>query len=413
MTELTYRTTPLESSPKAMTSRYSRSQKIFVLVTLLFSWILANADRMAMSVSIIPITKEFGLNASSAGMVLGSFYITYAFMQLLAGWMADRFGSRAVLVFSVACWSVFTAFTGMAESFVALIAIRLLFGLGEGGFAPASTVTIAEAFPRPERARAKSLIIGATFIGSAVGTGAIAALMQAHGWRYAYHVFGVIGLVVAVVLWFAVKPSPARIKGARPKGLFGKLFRNPVLCKTMFIFFFSNIVYIGLVSWMPSFLVKTRGIDILHAGLASSVPYLIAFASLNIVGWLLDKVGDGRERLFMAIGATMVVVFLGLMAFADSLLLLMVFWTLSLVGYTAIYGTVFSVPLKHLQDEEVGTASGIINFGGQVAATIGPIAIGFLVTAGKGSYVPAFVFLIAAGVGAFMVALTWKPAAKG
>ena len=253
------------------------------------------------------------------------------------------------------------------------------------------------------------MIIGATFIGSAVGTGAIAAMMQSHGWRYAYHIFGVIGLIVAVVLWFAVKPSPTRTHGARPKGLFGQLLRNPVMCKTMFIFFFSNIVYIGLISWMPTFLVKTRGIDILHAGLASSVPYLIAFASLNGVGWLLDKVGDGRERLFMAIGAAMVIVFLGLMAFATSLLVLMVFWTLSLVGYTAIYGTVFAVPLKHLQDEEVGTASGIINFGGQVAASIGPIVIGFLVSSAKGSFVPAFVFLITAGICALMVALTWKP----
>jgi len=412
MTQLTDRTNTSAGAPPAAASRYGRKQKIFVLVTLLFSWILANADRMAMSVSIIPITKEFGLDAGAAGMVLGSFYVSYAFMQLLAGWMADRFGSRAVLVFCVACWSVFTSLTGMAESFIALVAIRLLFGLGEGGFAPASTVTIAEAFPRQERARAKSLIIGATFIGSAVGTGAIAALMQANGWRFAYHIFGLIGVVVAVVLWFAVRPSPVRTQGARPKGLFGQLMRNAVMRKTMFIFFFSNIVYIGLISWMPSFLVKTRDIDILHAGLVSSIPYLVAFASLNAVGWLLDKVGDGHDRLFMSVGAAMVIVFLGLMAFATSLPVLMVFWTLSLVGYTAIYGTVFAVPLKHLPDEAIGTASGIINFGGQVAAGIGPVAIGFLVNSAKGSFVPAFVFLIAAGVCALLIALTWKPAAQ-
>ncbi|WP_051516883.1 MFS transporter [Herbaspirillum sp. RV1423] len=410
MTLLTDRNIPNRSValPQSNSTRYGRGQKIFVLITLLFSWILANADRMAMSVSIIPISKEFELDARAAGMVLGSFYISYALMQLMAGWMADRFGSRKVLVFCVACWSVFTSLTGMAGSFAILVAIRLLFGLGEGGFAPASTVTIAEAFPKQERARAKSLIIGATFIGSAIGTGAIAALMQVHGWRFAYHVFGLVGVVVAIVLWFAVKDSSARTRGARPKGLFGQLLRNSLMRKTMFIFFFSNIVYVGLISWMPTFLVKTRDIDILHVGIASSIPYLVAFAALNGVGWLLDKVGEGHDRLFMAVGAAMVIIFLSLMAVATSLPLLMTFWTLSLVGYTAIYGTVFVIPLKHLPDEAVGTASGIINFGGQIAAGIGPVVIGFLINASKGSFAPAFVFLIGSGVCALLISLTWK-----
>lgn len=392
-----------------MVARYGHRQKIFVLVTLLFSWILANADRMAMSISIIPISKEFALDAKAAGMLLGSFYISYALMQLVAGWMADRFGSRKVLVFCVACWSIFTSLTGMAGSFFLLVAIRLLFGIGEGGFAPASTVTIAEAFPKQERARAKSLIIGASFLGSAIGTGAIAALMHAHGWRFAYHVFGLIGVVVAVVLWFAVKESPVRVCGERRKGLFRMLFRKALMKKTMSIFFFSNIVYIGLISWMPTFLIKTRDIDILHVGAASSIPYIAAFLALNVVGWLLDKVGQGRERLFMTIGAATVVIFLGLMAVATSLPVLLTFWTISLVGYTAVYGTVFAIPLKHLPDESVGTASGIINFGGQVAAGIAPVVIGFLVSAGNGSFAMAFGFLIAAGIGALLISVTWMP----
>ncbi|MDK8264922.1 MFS transporter [Pseudomonas oryzihabitans] len=396
------------SSSQPTASAYGRRHKVFVLITLLMSWILANADRMAMSVAIIPITQEFDLDAKAAGLVLGSFYISYAAMQLVAGWLADRFGSRAVLVFCVGCWSVFTSLTGMAGSLFALIAIRLLFGLGEGGFAPASTVTIAEAFPRAQRARAKSLIIGASFIGSAVGTGAIAALMHAHGWRFAYHVFGAVGVLVAVVLWFAVKPSPRRVDAAQRKGMFGVLLKQAVLRKTMLIFFFSNIVYIGLISWMPTFLMKTRDIDILHVGVASAIPYLVAFAALNCVGWLLDKVGDGRERLFMGVGAAMVILFLGMMMFVNSLPGLLTCWTLSLVGYTAIYGTVFAIPLKHLPDNSVGTASGIINFGGQVAAGIGPMMIGWLVSAGQGSFGLAFAFLLASGAGALLTAFSWR-----
>jgi MFS transporter, ACS family, hexuronate transporter len=387
---------------------YSGSRKAFLLVMLLASWVLANADRMAMSISIVPITQDFNLDARSAGLVLSAFYVSYSLMQLVAGWLGDRFGSRVVLVFSVACWSVFTGLTGFASTFAALFAIRVLFGIGEGGFGPASSVTIAEAFPHAERARAKSLVIGATFLGSAIGSSAIAALIHSHGWRYAYHAFGAIGMIVAAVLWLAIKPQPRRTRAAG-QPTFRTLFRMPILRKTMLIFFFSNIVYVALISWMPAFLIKTRHIDILHAGLASSIPYLVAFACLNVVGWLLDRAGHGRERHFMLAGGIVMMVFLAAMSMAHSLSALLALWTLCLVGYTVVYATVFAIPLKHMQDASVGTAAGIINFGGQVAAAIAPAMIGLLVDLTPGRYLGAFAALLIAASGAVAVAFTWRP----
>lgn len=389
------------------TALYSGPRKAFLLVMLLLAWILANADRVAMSVSIVPISQDFNLDASKAGLLLSAFYVSYALMQLAAGWLGDRLGSRVVLVFSVACWSVFTGLTGMATTFVALFAIRVLFGIGEGGFSPASSVAVAEAFPKNERARAKSLLLGASFLGSAIGSSAIAALIHSHGWRYAYHVFGVIGIGVAVVVWLAIKPVP-RNPSSSGKPSFRKLFASPVLRKTMVIFFFANIVYVALISWMPAFLIKTRHIDILHAGLASSVPYLIAFGSLNVVGWMLDKVGRGRERQFMVWGGIAMLIFLASMALAESLPALLTLWTLSLVGYTVVYGTVFAIPLKHIQEASIGTAAGIINFGGQVAASIAPAMVGFLVDLTPGSYLGAYAALLIAALGVVLVSLTWR-----
>ncbi|WP_186032178.1 MFS transporter [Burkholderia gladioli] len=388
-------------------SSYSFSRKMFLLAMLLLSWILANADRIAMSISIVPITRDFHLDARSAGLLLSAFYVSYALMQLAAGWLGDRFGSRLVLVFAVGCWSVFTGLTGIATTFAMLFAIRVLFGIGEGGFAPASTVTIAEAFPHQERARAKSIVIGASFIGSALGSSAIAALIDSHGWRFAYHVFGAIGVVVALVLWLAIKPAPRR-KRLPGQPTFRALFASPMLRKTMLIFFFSNIVYVALISWMPAFLIKTRHIDILHAGLATSLSYVVAFACLTAVGWMLDRIGRGRERLFMVVGGAIVTIFLAAMALADSLPVLLLLWTLCLVGYTMVYGTVFAIPLKHMKDELVGSAAGIINFGGQVAAAIAPAMIGMLVDLTPGHYLLAYCALLVAAVGAVLVALSWR-----
>lgn len=400
---------PADSPGTAFTTHYSSTRKVVLLIALVVAWMLGHADRIAMSISIIPMSAEFSLNAREAGFVLSSFYITYALTNLAAGWMADKFGSRRVLVFCVASWSAFTSFTGFAWSFVSLVAIRGLFGIGEGGFAPSSSVAIAEAFPKEKRARPKSLIIGATFLGSAIGSGWIASMIDAHGWRFAYHVLGGIGVAVAVLLWFVIKESPPRDlstnKQAGPE--LRALFHMPILRKTSLIFFFANMLSVGLSAWMPMYLVQTKHVHLLTVGLAASLPFVFSFISLNVVGWLLDRYGKNRERLFLAGGAFSMMVFMALMVTSSQLWILMTFWTLCTMGYTFVYGTVFAIPLKHLPDTLIGTASGVVNFGGQLAAAISPTVMGFLIHFAAGSFVPAFLFLFAAGVGCFLVSVTW------
>jgi MFS transporter, ACS family, hexuronate transporter len=73
-----------------------------------------------------------------------------------------------------------------------------------------------------------------------------------------------------------------------------------------------------------------------------------------------------------------------------------------------VYGTIYAIPLKHLPDEMVGTAAGVINFGGQCAAAVAPATIGLLVGHSHGSFTSAFLFLLCSGVGVFLVALTWR-----
>jgi MFS transporter, ACS family, hexuronate transporter len=399
----------LEDPPETgVTTYYSNTRKVLLLVSLLAAWVLANADRIAMSISIIPMRGEFGLGAREAGLVLSSFYVTYALTNLAAGWMADRFGSRRVLVFCVASWSLFTSCTGFAWSFFSLIAIRALFGIGEGGFAPSSSVTIAEAFPKEKRARPKSLVIGASFVGSAIGSGWIASMIQSHGWRFAYHVLGGIGVVMAVILWLVIKESPAH-DPARKQTRVGvrHLFRTPILRRTSLIFFFANIMHVGLAAWMPSYLVQTKGIHLVKAGFAASLPFVCAFICLNFVGWLLDRYGQKRERLFLAGGSFGMMLCMIAMVLSTQTWALMVFYTLLSMSYTFVYATVFAIPLKHLPDSFVGTAAGVVNFGGQVASAVAPAVMGLLIAGFGGSYIPAFVFLIAAGLGCFLVSATW------
>ena len=396
-----------------MESGFSRWQKIACLSGLFLAWAVGYADRILMSVAVIPIAREFALDAGHAGMLLSAFYVSYAVMQLAGGWLSDRYGSRIVVVSCIVAWSVFTSASSFAWSFASLLAIRFMFGFGEGSFPPASSVTVAEVFPRPERARAKSFLISTVFLGNAAGAGLIGATVAYLGWRGSFHILSAAGFAVALFLWFALRGGIAAQREHvtnRPQQPWGSLLRNPMAWKLTAIWSFTSLLYIGVQSWMPSYLMATYGIDLKQVGLATMIPNLIAFAGTNIVGLLLDKHGKERERSFMVLGAFFSAVFLALMMTTASLSLLLVYWTLLLLlAFNFVYATVFAAPLRHFPEHLIGSTTGLMNFGGQIGGSVAPAAMGALIAASGGSYLVAFCLLLASAVISAVVALIWRP----
>ena len=134
-------------------------------------------------------------------MIISSFFLAYAIMQLIGGWLTDKYGSKKIILISLLVWSVFTIFTGFAWSFVSLIIIRFLFGLGEGSFPSASSVALAENFPKEERGRAKGVLSASTQIGAIIAVLLAALLIQNVGWNKMFFIFGVLGFIFLLLLW--------------------------------------------------------------------------------------------------------------------------------------------------------------------------------------------------------------------
>ena len=396
-----------------MESGFSRSQKIACLSGLFLAWAVGYADRILMSVAIIPISHELALDARQAGMLLSAFYVSYALMQLAGGWLSDRYGSRIVVVLCIVMWSVFTSATSLAWSFASLLVIRFLFGIGEGSFSPASSVTVAEVFPKSERARAKSFLISTVFLGNAAGAGLIGATVAYLGWRGSFHILSAAGFAVALVLWLALRGgiTAQRERAAnRPQQPWGSLLRSSMAWKLTAIWSFTSLLYVGVQSWMPSYLMKTYGIGLEQVGLATMIPNLIAFAGTNLVGLLLDKHGKGRERMFMVLGAFFSALFLALMMTTTTIYLLLIYWTLLLLAFNFVYATVFAAPLRHFPEHLIGSATGLMNFGGQIGGSIAPVAMGALIAATGDSYLAAFCLLLASAITSAVIATTWRPA---
>ena len=189
-------------------------KKYQILAVLFLAWFVGYFDRIAINLAAIPLVKDFSFSAAQVGLIMSIFYLGYAPMQLVGGWMADKFGSRKILLGAITVWSIFTSLTGTSVNFISFLVVRFLFGVGEGPFPSATSVTVAELFEKEKRARAKSVLLSAQFLAVALGTVAVAALMGAAGWRVAFWILGVAGIVILGLFWSLLRRTKGPATGA-------------------------------------------------------------------------------------------------------------------------------------------------------------------------------------------------------
>ncbi|MFE5429000.1 MFS transporter [Peribacillus simplex] len=387
------------------------SKKKFIILLLLFlAQIVCFIDKTAMNFAIIPISKELNLTSDKAGLILSSFFLSYAIMQFVGGYLADKWGVKKVLTGAITIWSIATILTGMARSSSALIASRFLLGVGEGAFPASASVAIVDNFQKQTRARAKSVISAGASVGFAVGSIVVTLLLTSIGWNWMFFVFGVIGILLAVIFWFVLqsteeKKDTQKVK-KQNKVPIKSLLKLPLIWKLMIAAFFTNIVFWGLQSWLPSYWVKVKGMDMVSMGAYSSIPYILGFISFLVSGWILDKFMVGREKYMFIIGAFLSAIFIYLMFNSQSIPLAFTYLSLSNVFLNAMNITVFVLPLKHISEDSVGTATGIINTGAQIGSILTPTIMGFLINAFDQNYNVAFMFLVASALAVLIVGIT-------
>nr|WP_066297298.1 MFS transporter [Bacillus sp. FJAT-29937] len=375
-------------------------EKHFILALLFAGWSLGNLDRFVMNYAVISITKDLQLSATSTGFLLSSFFAGYALMQIPGGWLADRFGSRKVLITAIIMWSIFTALTGAAWSLTSILLIRFFFGIGEGGYMPAGSKLIAQTFPLSERGRAMAIVLSSgAFLG--ILTPIFATTMMATiGWRSMFWIIGVIGVVLAIIFWFYIKNPKSEDENVnvelniqQPKSLL-QLLKYPFVWSLFIASFSVNAINWGLLSWMPTYLVNIRGLELLELGWIAAIPGLSAIIGTFGAGYILDKLPKGKEYIYGIISAASVGVLLYLMFNASSVTEFMVYQTIIMVFGAFIIIFLPTSVLKTVPTQIVGSTMGFVSFGGQLAGFVTPIAIGFIVEASNGSFDAAFWLLI-------------------
>lgn len=382
-----------------MVSKLSQNWKYVIIILLFLGWSIGNFDRFFMNYAILGISKDLQLSASQTGIVLSSFFAGYALMQIPGGWLADRFGFRKIIIMAVFAWSVFTIISGMAWSFISLILIRFLFGLGEGSFFPSASKGIASWFPQNERSRAMSFMLTSGTIMGVITPIIGTQSMQTIGWRMIFYIAGAIGILVALLYVFFLKNRTDSTAGRTENPSINKaplrdVLKTPIIWNLFIAYFAIYAVQWGLMAWMPTYLVEARNLDLTSVGYISAIPAVAGIIAMLGSGYILDKLPEGKDKVIAAVFAVLTAVFLYLMAFAPNIAMFAVYQSVVTVFMSFNIILIISAPLKMLSEEVVGTANGFINTGAQFAGVLTPMLIGFLVDAFDGSYTVAFIMLI-------------------
>lgn len=381
------------------TNEVTKKSRNVILALLFLGWSLGNLDRYIMNYAVVSITGDLQLDASSTGIILSAFFLGYAIMQIPGGWLADKFGAKRVLLMAVIMWSIFTGLTAIAWSLTAMIVIRFLFGIGEGGFQPSSSKIIATIFPKEERGRAMSIMLTSGGIVSLIVPLLAAYLLGTIGWRMMFIIIGAIGAIIAFLYWKYIQlpqdeAATAGTEDTSNKVNFKELLKTPLMWNLIIAYFCIYAVNWGLVSWIPTYLQKNRGLDLMSIGWAQTIPAITTIIGVYGSGYIIDKLPKGMEKVLGSISCAVIGLLLYLMFTAKTVTLFIGYQTVVSIFIAFVITLLPVIVLKKLPSSITGSAMGIANTGGQLAGFVTPMAIGFMVDAFNGSFDAAFWMLI-------------------
>ena len=186
------------------------SGRAWVLAVLTLTYTFNHIDRQILVILLEPIKQELGLRDSQLGMLTGiAFAAFYATLGIPVAMWADRGNRRNIIALAVGLWSAMTALSGFAQSYWQLLLARMGVGVGEAGGTPPATSMIADLYPPQERATALGIYTTGIGLGIMGGFALGGYIYELYGWRVAFFVAGVPGIILALVVRFAIK-EPVR-----------------------------------------------------------------------------------------------------------------------------------------------------------------------------------------------------------
>jgi ACS family D-galactonate transporter-like MFS transporter len=405
------------------TPSYSPTRRWLIVGLLALAAVFAYVDRVNLSVALIDADFKtfFKLTNTDRGLTNSAFFWSYAALQIPAGWIVDRFGSKRPMAIGFLVWSLLTALTALTTGFSTLFAIRLALGLGEAVMHPASMRWIRFNFEERQRGLAIGVFMSGSKFGPAIGAVAAAWLIEHHGWRAMFVIMGVAALAWLVPWILMVKTdrgAAATVEAAAattPTMPMSRLLASPVLWGTVIgTFCYMYFVYFCL-TWMPAYFNEARHLSLASSSLFTTFSFA-GMATVSILGgWAADRLivrghGAAKVRKAFTIAGFLLSTTVLIGAGASSLNTALFFSVLSLSGLGLATANYWALTQTLLPGGAIGRIVGIQNCAASVAGIVAPILTGWLVdvTHSFDAPIKAVAFFIVLGVAAYLVLVREK-----
>jgi MFS family permease len=378
-----------------------------VLALLGLAIVINYIDRGNLSIAAPVIKNELQLSATQLGVLFSAFFYTYTVLQFVVGGIVDRLGASRVLSAGLLIWSVATIAMGFAGGFAALLALRLLLGIGESVAFPCTSKVIAQNIPPENRGLANGVVTAGLKFGPAVGAFGAGMLIAKYGWRPVFWGMGIASLLWLPAWWrWRPRERPPQDAGSSTIG-YTQIFGQRSFWGCAAGHFAFNYLSYFFLTWLPLYLSHERHLSPPELARYAGAYYLVDSASALSTGWLCDHWIQRGARASLvrkaasagghvtAAAAMIACAFAGKESFYPWLLV-------AAVGSGAAGCGVFLFSQTIAGPRAVGQWSALQNGFGNFAGLIGPTLTGFLVDR-SGHFFSAFALAAAISVAGAVV----------
>ncbi|MBV9697523.1 MAG: MFS transporter, partial [Gammaproteobacteria bacterium] len=298
------------ASPQAQAT--SITQRWYVLIVMCSVYALNIAARYVVSTVFEPIRLELKLTDLGAGFLTGvPLALFYVSCGIPIAWLADRANRRNILAASLVLWSGFTVLCGLSQTYLQLLFSRIGVGVGEAGGTPTATSIVSDCFPAERRPMALSVYALGAPLGAWMGADMAGAAAQAYGWRGAFFVLGIPGVLVGLLVFLTIRePQRGRLDAviASTKASFrealGFLWRQRAAYHVIMGSGVASLWGWGLVWFTPTFLQRAYGLNLAQAGAITGHVHLVGGALATAgAAWLMSRpfMVDPRRVLWVLV----------------------------------------------------------------------------------------------------------------
>jgi ACS family hexuronate transporter-like MFS transporter len=387
-----------------------------ILLLLFFATTINYIDRQVIGILKPFIASDMEWSEADYGYIVSAFQIAYAIGLLLTGRFLDKLGTRIGYLWAVVIWSFAGMAHALAKGVFSFAAARFALGLGEAANFPAAVKSVAEWFPKKERALATGLFNSGSTVGAIIAPVIVSGITLAFGWKWAFIVTGALGFIW-VVLWSVYYREPSKnqklsksefeyinqdaeetTKGESIKWI--ELFKyrqTAVICFTRFI---SDWVWWFFLFWIPDFLHKMHGVDIKSVVLPVIIIYAVSSIGGIAGGWIsskfiqMGKTIDFARKTTILMCALIILPVMFVSKVAD-IWVAVALISLAAAGHQGWASNIFTIVSDIYPKNIVASVTGLSGFAGAIGGALSASAVGIVLDK-TGSYF--LIFLIASSV---------------